>query len=136
MSYNEFIKYVTKNGKYSQEGRIIELEVKNKYIKLENLIQNIAQKMGLKLKDYNVGDNNCQDFIAPLIESLDAVRNEDKREYHIKSKLHIPPTTLEKMEKNEIKDKKAKARDRCIERLSRLHYSCTNCYCDENGEMH
>lgn len=100
MSYYDFWMRVTKNNKYSSAGRIIELYVNNE-MTLDNLISKISYKMNIKFKDYNAGNNNCQDFMKYVIYFLNAKRDRNDREIHMKAKLHIPLVVLEQIEENE-----------------------------------
>ena len=92
MSYDNF------NRK--SNGNIIPLNVENTKT-LETLLEEVSDKMGLKFKDYNVGDNNCQDFMKNVIYVLCATRPKEERESHIIATLYIPLVILEKIESNE-----------------------------------
>lgn len=99
MSYNDFKKKSKRNVPLNIE----------KEMTLESLLKNVSSIMGLKFKDYNAGDNNCQDFMKNVIYFLCAKRPLKDRKIHILDKLkdafsntlHIPFIILEKIECNE-----------------------------------
>lgn len=100
-SLDEFEKIVTANGSYTYSDRLIRTTVK-KQMKLGNLFKKISNEMNIRFEDYNVADNNCQDFIANAIKVLNGKRT-DKMDskMHNFAKLHIPPKILEALEDNE-----------------------------------
>ena len=65
-------------------------------------MEKISYKIGLKSKDYDVGDNNCQDFMKYVIYFLRAKRRFEEREIHMIAKLHIPYVLLYQIEENEV----------------------------------
>ena len=100
MNLYDFEMKVTRDKEYSSGGRFIQLNIENE-MTLENLINKVSRKMGLKFVDYNIVDNNCHDFMKYVISALNAKRPYEKREVHMIAKLHIPLIVLEQIEENE-----------------------------------
>jgi hypothetical protein len=101
MEYWEFHDKITNNGNYSYSDKTIDTYINNK-MTLGNLFERISKEMSIKFDDYNVADNNCQDFIAYVIKLLKAVRiDKTESKLHNFAKLRIPPKILEALEDNE-----------------------------------
>lgn len=100
MSWEEYKEIIDVSKSGSQI--IILLTVKNKML-LKDLLILCCKEGNWRAKDYNLISNNCQTFIAKVIEILKVVRNDENpsRLMHNASLFMYPPAIVEALEKNE-----------------------------------
>ena len=97
MTYDDYIRKLQKGG---PNYYIIDVIFEN-YMDIGQLIRKCCMPGHCRAFDYNLSSNNCQDFIAKVIEILKVKR---KCSYTHKSALvNIPPCILRALEKNEDK---------------------------------
>ena len=80
-------------------AKIISCNVKNQ-ITLKNLINRIKSEKWLA-KNYNLLNNNCQDFAAEIILILQAVRINEKNKIRLIEKSSLPNCLIKALTKNE-----------------------------------
>ena len=71
---------------------------------INQLLNSICNDSSWRKRDYNLLNNNCQDFVVECIKRLDAVRGyayNNFRGYHNLAVAHYPFKIIEQLEKNE-----------------------------------
>ena len=97
MAWEEY-KDIVEMAKQGNSGGIIcRLVIKNK-IKLRDLLIKCCQQGNWRAHDYNLASNNCQSFIAKVIEILNVVRDNYSRKLHNGSLLYCPPIIINALE--------------------------------------
>ena len=74
-------------------------------ITINQLLKQICSEKSWRRRDYDLKNQNCQDFIVKIIEKLQAKRRinckHDGRGYHNFSLAYFPPVIINEFEKNE-----------------------------------
>ena len=100
MSYNIYKEYKLNDDIYSE--RIFPLQV-GKKITLRQALEECNRSIEWTFKNYDLAEQNCQDFVAKFIDVTNAYRREGEayRGLHNLSSTKIPKVILKEIERNE-----------------------------------